>query len=375
MGEDFPHDRRQGRTRQRALPHPAAARSIRCRGEYRILSSLGAIDRQFQMEMREGVRDEARHALPARTQRRVLLDGMVRRGLRPWGRRCLQHPTEKSARRPLPQQHGAVLPDRDEGRAPARGPLGLRRLVGELFSETRGKPATEGTERAEAAGRTARGADRRAKVHQALREIAGMLGRGQPLRQRLDLRLRRRQRRLDCEQPRDYPFDIAVHRGRMPPEGDRGDRGRRIGPDAGKLAQGVLGAGKTAAMGLRHGARAGMEIAGTGVIAEPGPGGEHVTEAGPRQCRHIRPAAQKVDIARRHRLHGGLLEHDLAEPDLVGILQMSRRRPPRQRSPLAPVPSQQRAGDPPVRTGQVRASGVYVLHNSPCHARSRGAMV
>ena len=65
------------------------------------------------------------------------------------------------------------------------------------------------------------------------------------------------------------------------------------------------------------------------VIAEAGPGGEHLAELGPRQRRHVRPAAKKDGIARQHRLDRGLLQHDLAEPDLVRVWPLARRGAPR----------------------------------------------
>ena len=52
------------------------------------------------------------------------------------------------------------------------------------------------------------------------------------------------QRRADVEQARHHALDIAVdHRG-GPVEGDRGDRGGRVGADAGQVAQAVLRVGK-----------------------------------------------------------------------------------------------------------------------------------
>ncbi|BAQ16477.1 hypothetical protein GL4_1017 [Methyloceanibacter caenitepidi] len=187
---------------------------------------------------------------------------------------------------------------------------------------------------------------------------------------RLDLRLRRRQRRLDGEEPGQDPLDIPVDWGSLPAEGNRGDRGGRIGADAGQLAQALLRVGKTAPMLPRHHAGAGMEISGAGVVAEAGPGGEDGAKIGLSERVHIRPASNEVDEARRHRLDGGLLQHDLAQPHLIGILQPSRRRTPRQCPALAPVPSQQRRRDLGSRSVRVN-----VLHKSSCHAQSPRAMV
>ena len=51
---------------------------------------------------------------------------------------------------------------------------------------------------------------------------------------RAQLRLGGRQRRLDREEPRDHALDIAVDRTCRRVEGDRGNRRRRIGADAGQ---------------------------------------------------------------------------------------------------------------------------------------------
>ena len=61
-------------------------------------------------------------------------------------------------------------------------------------------------------------------------------------------RLRRRQRRLDGEEPRHHPLDVAVHHHRRPVEGDRGDRRGGIGADPRQRPQARLGVGKPAAV-------------------------------------------------------------------------------------------------------------------------------
>ena len=74
-----------------------------------------------------------------------------------------------------------------------------------------------------------------------------------------------------------------------------------------------------------HRLRAGMQVARAGVIAEPGPGLEHVVERRRGQRVDIRPARQEFRVIRPDRLDGGLLQHDLGQPDVIGIGPLARR--------------------------------------------------
>ena len=61
----------------------------------------------------------------------------------------------------------------------------------------------------------------------------------------------------------------------------------------GSVAQAVFGVGKLSAMPLGHGLRAGVQVARAGVVAEPGPGLEHVVERRRRERVDSRPARQE----------------------------------------------------------------------------------
>ena len=72
--------------------------------------------------------------------------------------------------------------------------------------------------------------------------------------------------------------------------------------------------------------RAGVQIAGAGVVAEPLPGVQHLVERGGGQRANIgktRHESVKIGADRRDR---GLLQHDLAEPDAVGVGRVGRVR-------------------------------------------------
>ena len=107
---------------------------------------------------------------------------------------------------------------------------------------------------------------------------------------------------------------------------------------------------KAAAVPLDHGFRAGVQIARARVVAEPGPGFEHVFERRARKTSHVRPAREKARVIRRDRLHRGLLQHDLGEPDAIGIGPLAGRRAPRQMPAMAVVPGEQ--------CGRIRRSAI-----------------
>ena len=124
-------------------------------------------------------------------------------------------------------------------------------------------------------------------------------------------------------------------------EGNGGDRGGGIGADARKRAQRRLARREMAAMALDHGPGAGVQVAGAGVIAEPCPGFQHLLERGRGQALDRRPARQEARVVGRDRAHRRLLQHDLGEPDPIGIGRLPRRRAPGQDATMAVVPGEQ----------------------------------
>src|SRR5205823_14644462 len=93
-------------------------------------------------------------------------------------------------------------------------------------------------------------------------------------------RFRLRKRLAHGEHSGDDPLDIAVDGGGAMIEGDGGDRRGGIIADPGKGAQLGRIFGELAAMAFDDGAGAGMQIAGTGVVAEPLPEMQNVVERG-----------------------------------------------------------------------------------------------
>ena len=168
----------------------------------------------------------------------------------------------------------------------------------------------------------------------------------------LDRGLGRRQRFFDREQPCHHALDIAVHRHRRQIEGDRGDRRGGVVADARQRTQRRQIGWKLSAMVLHDRAGASVQITRPRVIAEPGPDPQHVIEAGCGERGHARPALNKAREIRRDRLDRGLLQHDLGQPDPIGIGPRTFARPPRQNPPMAVVPGEQ--------IGRVRRDGWFL---------------
>ncbi len=75
----------------------------------------------------------------------------------------------------------------------------------------------------------------------------------------------------DREQARDDALDIGIDHGRVPAEGDRGNRSCGIFADPGQRSKLALAIGKDALMLVAHAPRAGKQVARAGIITQPGP--------------------------------------------------------------------------------------------------------
>ncbi len=146
------------------------------------------------------------------------------------------------------------------------------------------------------------------------------------------------------EQARDDALDIAVHHGGRPVEGDRRHRRRRIAADAGQSEQPFLGIGEHAVMQRHHRLGAFMQIAGAGVVAQAGPGHQHVVQLGGGEIAHRRPAFEKLGEIGTDRGHRGLLQHHLGQPDMVGIGALAALFAPGEIARVPVVPGEQQLG-------------------------------
>ena len=122
-------------------------------------------------------------------------------------------------------------------------------------------------------------------------------------------------------QPGEDPEHVAVHGGHRESEADGSDGPCRIVPDAGQGAESVVVGGQLTAVLLTDDLRGLLQVPHPAVIAQPLP--------------------QLVELFLLARRDAGLLEHDLAQPDVVG----RRVRAEGQDAVVRVEPIEQRGGD------------------------------
>ena len=153
------------------------------------------------------------------------------------------------------------------------------------------------------AGR-ARGADGGAEVHHRLRVVAGAHVPGSGAAASARRRgLAAGQRRLDGEEAGHHPLDVAVDdHGRAGRRRSRRPRRRCRGRRRAARARPASVSGKRPPCSRRHGAGAGEQVAGAGVVAEAGPGGHHLGVGRGGEVGDRRPAGEEgLEVAARPR--------------------------------------------------------------------------
>ena len=116
-----------------------------------------------------------------------------------------------------------------------------------------------------------------------------------------------------------HPRDVPVKHRQRHAIRDAEDSGGRVLADPGK-PKGSFGVPRKFSRMPRHNlARRAVQVSRTAVIAETGPVPQHAFDAGPRQRTHVRKARKKSLVIGNHRRHARLLQHDLRDPDFVGI--------------------------------------------------------
>ena len=182
--------------------------------------------------------------------------------------------------------------------------------------------ASHGARQAARLGRRTHGC---AELHEALVQRAGGCPFGEGLHQRtgrVPQRLAAGGRLdivLDREHAGEHARDVAIDQRGALAERDRGDRARGVRADPGHLAELGRARWQRAAVARADLAGARVQVARARVVAEPGPRGEHVVERRLGERRHGREPGHPALPVRDHRRDPGLLQHDLADPDRVGV--------------------------------------------------------
>ena len=188
-------------------------------------------------------------------------------------------------------------------------------------------PRAEGHRGALVAARRARGADRRAELHERLIPVAGVsvaVGDerlGQPPQAgvaagRLDVV-------LDREEAGEDAGHVPVDDGGPPAEGDAGDGPGRVGADTLEASE-LLERARYDAVVLQGDLLGGrVEHAGTPVVAKAAPEGEHALLRRLREVPDGRELPEKALVVGNDRADARLLEHRLADPHRVRVARPS----------------------------------------------------
>ena len=151
-------------------------------------------------------------------------------------------------------------------------------------------------------------------------------------------------------EPGKHPQNVAVHSGHREAEADGGNGPRRVLPDAGQGQQGVvIGRQLPAVLGADDLCRF-LQVAHPAVITQSLPQLVQLFLLASGQRRDIRQGGKKALVVRQRRRDPGLLQHDLAQPDMVG------RR-------VLPEGEDAAVGVEPVQQGR---SDIFHLYLSPC---------
>src|SRR5262249_46596395 len=120
--------------------------------------------------------------------------------------------------------------------------------------------------------------------------------------------------------------------------GQRAERLRRARPPA----------------GARELTRRGVKVPRPGVVPETRPGREHVLLRGAREPLEVREPLEELLVTSEDGRDGRLLEHDLGDPDPIGVA----RSPPGETAPLPAKPRDQPVADAVATPGRGRQETV-----------------
>ncbi len=140
-----------------------------------------------------------------------------------------------------------------------------------------------------------------------------------------------------AQQPHEDAPDVGVDDGERPAVGEAQDGGRGVGPEPGQPPERRFLIGDLAAVLPDDGSGRGVQVPGPLIIAQPLPFPEDLPQRGPGQAPHVGEDPEPALVVGDDGRDGRLLEHDLGDPDPVGIF----RPAPGQLSPVGPIPGQE----------------------------------
>ncbi len=196
-------------------------------------------------------------------------------------------------------------------RAPRREALGIAAPSRAALHAERATPALG----------TARPADGRAELHHRLVVIPRAAWIKRLLGRRAERAAHARALRIagESEHSTENPLDVAIQDRERQAEGDAADGSRGVGADPGELQQCLERPRQLARVLGDDSLRGTMEVPAARVVAEPCPVAHHLLFFRGGERRRIGEASQKSLVVGDHRAGARLLEHDLGDPDCIGI--------------------------------------------------------
>lgn len=250
----------------------------------------------------------------------------------------------------LEKQSSATILQQDQTQPqPLGSPRPLWRRIG---SDARGREgAAEPPHGTLDAARRSRQADDLAELHECLIPVSRAFS-IEKLRRQRRMRLTAPVRPRQAAQPREHADDVAVKRRDGAVEGNREHRRRGVGSDAGKTERSGEVLGERAPAGFED-ARRPMKRAGAAVVAESGPERKDLLLLRGGQRLQVGKPAQETLVGGKNDRHPRLLQHDLGDPDAIGIARL----PPGQRPGVVVVPGEQGLPKSPRRAMRPLAAG------------------
>ena len=201
----------------------------------------------------------------------------------------------------------------------------------QLFCPACSPPAAEYRHRTAVTLRRAVGqADQRPKLHQSLVEVSRPVG-GLLLHHpggEQASGLRPGHIGIIIVQPGKYPQHIAVHRRSRQPEADAGNRACGVIPDARQRTQGIqTGRQLPAVLFAQHNGSL-LQVGSTAVIPQPLPQLAQPVRVAGGQGGRVRQLGDEPLIVGDSGCHPCLLQHDLADPDMIRRRVLPKRQDP-----------------------------------------------
>jgi hypothetical protein len=123
----------------------------------------------------------------------------------------------------------------------------------------------------------------------------------------------------DIEDPRQNTSNIAIERSLIRSKSNRCDGGSRVTPNAGERLQSLSILRELTIIFIDNQTRSKVQVAGASIVAKTLPQHENILLGSVGQFDYRWKALHPPKVIRYHGFHAGLLEHDLRNPNRIGV--------------------------------------------------------